>query len=133
MNDDATQVLTSATAGAAARPALARAVALLHMAIVAFFTVGWLLPWNTAYWLVLGGGALLPLSWAVFDNDCPLTRLEHQLAGTARDADPEGQRHFVSRLLSRVAGRSISDRTGDIVVYAVLMSSMSICAARLTF
>lgn len=133
MNDDAAQVMTSATAGAAARPTLARAVALLHMAIIVLFTVGWLLPWNTAYWLVIGGGALLPISWALFDNNCPLTRLERQLAGTARDAEPDGQNHFVSRLLSRVLGRPVSDRTGDIVVYAVLISSMSICAARLTF
>lgn len=133
MNDDAAQVMDSASGGADARPALARAVALLHVAIVVFFTIGWLLPWSTSHWLVIGGGALLPLAWALFDNDCPLTRLERRLAGTTHDVEPEGQRYFVSRLLSQILGRTVSDRTGDIVIYAVLFSSMSICAARLAF
>lgn len=118
-------------AGDGAHPALARAVAQMHVGIVVFFTAGWLLPWSVAHWLVIGGGILLPVSWALFDNDCPLTRLERRLAGTTRDAEPQGQRYFVSRLLSRILGRTVSDRTGSITVYAVLFSSMSISATRL--
>lgn len=134
MNDDAADVMVDASDGGInARPALARAVALLHVAIVVFFTIGWLLPWSAVHWLVIGGGALLPLCWALFDNECPLTRLENRLAGTTADEKPEDQHYFVSRLLSLMLGRTVSDRIGDIVIHAVLLSSVSICAARLAW
>lgn len=130
-NDAAEAMIDAAEEGTNARPALARAVALLHGAVVAFFTVGWLLPWSAVHWLVIGGGALLPLCWALFDNECPLTRLERHLAGTDHDADAAERNYFVSRVLSRILDRTVSDRTGDLVIYAVLSSSMLICAARL--
>lgn len=131
MTDEATQTGTMAAADDGSHPALARAVAQIHVGIVVFFTAGWLLPWSVAHWLVIGGGTLLPVSWALFDNDCPLTRLERRLAGTARGAEPHGQRYFVSRLLSRILGRTVSDRTGNITVYTVLFSSIFISATRL--
>lgn len=124
--------MASGAGGPNARPALAGLVAILHMAIVLFFTVGWVLPWNVAHWLVIGGGLLLPLIWALFDNDCPLTRLERRLAGNTRNPEPQDQPYFVSRLLSRMLGRTVSNQVGNRVIHAVLLWSMLICAARLT-
>lgn len=134
MNDDAPDVMVDATDGGInARPALARAVALLHAAIVVFFTVGWLLPWSAVHWLVIGGGAMLPICWTLFDNECPLTRIERHLAGAEHDAEAADRNYFVSRVLSRILGRTVSDRTGTAVIYAVLSSSMVISFARLVW
>lgn len=136
MNDNACRATVNAAAATGPWPRTARAVSLLHTGVILIFTLGWLAPWSFVHWLVLGGGILMQLSWTLFDNDCPLTLLERRLAGDSdpeRDRSPDGPRNFVSRLLSRIVRRTVSDRTGDIVTYAVLFSSMLICTSRLAF
>lgn len=132
MNDNVAHTVATENVATGPHPRMARAVSLLHMAVIAFFTLGWLLPWSFVHWLVIGGGILMQFSWTLFDNDCPLTLLERRLAGIrAREGNPTEQRNFVSGLLSRVIGRTVSDRAGDATTYAVLFSSMLFCAVRL--
>lgn len=119
---------------------LANAVAVLHLGIVAFFALGWLLPSPIAYLAVIFGGAGLIVIWHAFGDRCPLTVLEERLRQTgrdrgsptpSRDEPPVAETHFVSMLLSRVLGRPVSRRIGDRVVYGVLFLSMFISALRL--
>jgi len=111
-------------------PVLARAVAWVHTAIVLFFALGWMLPWPSAHWAVIGGGVLLQSIWCFLRDNCPLTLLERWLSGTGPE-EPGERRFFVSGLLSTVLRRPVSDRAGNAVVYSVLYSSMLICAVKL--
>lgn len=121
------------------RNRLANSIAALHVAIVVFFMFGWLLPSPMAWWATLLGGIGLQLTWLVLANQCPLTMLETYLRENvdgpmnigAHDTAPEKPPHFVANLLSKIFGTEVSPRAGDIAVYAVLYTSMALCAWRL--
>ena len=111
--------------------ALARIVASVHTGIVLFFALGWLLPWHAAHWTIICGGILMQSLWYLLDDNCPLTLLERWLDQSTGDDSRSGQQIFVSRLLSKVLNRPVSDHTGNVIAYLVLYASMLICAARL--
>lgn len=145
-------------AGDRIRQRAADALATLHVMIVAFFALGWLLPWQWSWQAVIIGGIGLQIIWCRHDNQCPLTVLEKRLrdnptmaanplpAGTLSDQleiagtpdlacrpenTDEGSPHFVADLLTRLAGRPVSPFIGDLLVYGVLYASMGLAARRL--
>lgn len=113
---------------------LASAVAYLHTGLVGVFVFGWLLPWELVHWAVILGGIGMQLSWMLLDGNCPLTLLERHFARAATAADPDDaddEQFFVTRLVSAVLNRPVSDRVGNVLTYAVLYASMLICIVRL--
>lgn len=115
------------------RERIADVLAMVHTAIVAFFALGWALPWAGAWWFVVVGGFGLQAVWLVFRNECPLTLLEAWLRGQPASSGVEGeaQPHFLASLLTRVLGREVSNFIGDLVAYGVLYASMALAAWRL--
>jgi hypothetical protein len=129
-------------AGRAATPAarlwLARLVWSVHLGVVAFFVFGWLLPWNWALWGVAIGVPMLQLLWKLTDDRCPLTALEESLRGAQRigpAASKQGEDppNFVTRLLTGILGRPVSQRASDRIVHGIAWSGFSIAVLRLAF
>ena len=117
---------------------LARLVWIVHFGVVTFFVFGWLLPWRWALWGVAIGVPMLRVSWAAMGERCPLTALEEALRGnetllrSLRDHG-ESPPNFVTRLLTAILGRPVSQRTSDRVVNGVAWSGFSVAVLRLAF
>lgn len=115
---------------------LARGVWLVHVVIVAFIVLGWLLPWPAALWTVALGVPALQLTWRAFGDRCPLTVLEERLREPVpepRPEDGEGPRNFVADLLSGVLGRPVSHRITNRLVHGVTWFAFSVAVFRLAF
>ncbi|HBZ71209.1 MAG TPA: hypothetical protein DEP35_16360 [Deltaproteobacteria bacterium] len=117
---------------------LARLVWAVHLGVVAFFAFGWLLPWRSALWGVAIGVPTLQLTWRLMGDRCPLTWLEQALRGNhaigpAPPDDREGPPNFVTRLLTAILGRAVSQRASDRLVNRVAWSGFSIAVLRLAF
>src|SRR5215472_5538530 len=117
---------------------LARFVWMIHLGVVAFFVIGWLLPWRWALWGVAVGVPTLQLTWRAMGDRCPLTALEEALRGSrgipsgAPDAG-EAPPNFATRLLTAILGRPVSPRVSDRVVNGVALSGFSVAVLRLAF
>jgi len=117
---------------------LARLVWVVHLGVVAFFVFGWLLPWRWALWGVAVGVPALQLTWKTMNDRCPLTTLEEALRGShalspAQQSDGESPPDFVTRLLTAILGRPVSQRMSDRVVNGVAWSGFSVAILRLAF
>jgi hypothetical protein len=117
---------------------LARLVWIVHFGVVTFFVFGWLLPWRWALWGVAIGVPVLRLSWAAMGDRCPLTALEEALRGShalcpAHPDHGESPPNFVTRLLTAILGRPVSQRVSDRVVNGVAWSGFSVAVLRLAF
>jgi len=117
---------------------LARLVWMVHLGVVAFFVFGWLLPWRWALWGVAIGVPALQLSWKALDDRCPLTALEEALRGShvlgaAHPSDGESPPNFVTRLLTAIVRRPVSQRMSDRIVNGVAWSGFSVAVLRLAF
>ncbi len=120
-----------------ARHALARLIWALHVAIVAFFLVGWALPWRWALWTVAVGAVVLQVGWWLCNDVCWLTLLEERLKG-APEAPPPGTReeaeaapNFVSALVDRILGRPMPESRVNAVIYGIVWGGFTIAVARL--
>ena len=117
------------------RLGLARGIWLLHLSVVAFLCVGWLLPWKSVVWAAVLFVPIVQLNWCVFGNRCVLTVIEEWLR---QDGAPppvpeasEPPTHFVSDLLSKALSRPVSRAWGDVVSYAVLWGGFALGSLRL--
>jgi hypothetical protein len=111
---------------------------MVHLGVVAFFVFGWLLPWRWALWGVAVGVPMLQLSWMAMNDRCPLTALEEALRGShafgpAHPSDGETPPNFVTRLLTALLGRPVTQRTSDRIVNGVAWSGFSVAVLRLAF
>jgi len=117
---------------------LARFVWMVHLGVVGFFVVGWLLPWRWALWGVAAGVPTLQLIWWAMEDRCPLTVLEEALRGSrgipcGAPDDGLAPPNFVTRLLTAMLGRPVSQRVSDRVVNGVAWSGFSVAVVRLAF
>jgi len=111
---------------------------MVHLGVVGFFVVGWLLPWRWALWGVAAGVPTLQLIWWAMEDRCPLTVLEEALRGSrgipsGAPDDGLAPPNFVTRLLTAMLGRPVSQRVSDRVVNGVAWSGFSVAVLRLAF
>ena len=111
----------------------ARAVAVVHVGVIAFFSLGWLLPDSRALWAVLLGCIGLEGTWLALRGSCPLTLLERRLRGQpAHDASVAGaHRSFVGGALEHALKRPVSERCANRLVHGVTFASAGLAALHL--
>jgi len=110
---------------------LARAISVVHGAVVLLFVVGWALPWRQALWAVVLGATVVQAGWWLFGNRCLLTVAEARLRGSPAGGVTLDDAHFVRDLAERVLGRRPSERWLELATYGVMWGAFAIAAARL--
>jgi hypothetical protein len=113
------------------RTPLARVVCVVHACVVAFFMVGWALPWRGALWLCAVGAVAMRVQWWMNDDVCVLTQLERRLRGEA--TKPRDGESFIGRLVRAVIDRRLPASVVDRATHATLFAGAGIAAARLLF
>ncbi len=103
----------------------------IHLAVVAFFLIGWMLPWRGALWTVVVGGLLTQLNWWATGNRCVLTIAEERLRAGSAWASTGRDETFVARLVTSVIGRPCPPRLAQITAHLVLWASIGTAAFRL--
>ena len=116
----------------------ARLVWFLHVAAVAFFVIGWALPWPGALAFTVALSAATQIGWWICNDRCVLSVLEERLRGTLapRLVVPEDQEqppNFVADLGARLLGRPIPYTWTNRVIYVVVWGGGAVAALRLAF
>jgi len=115
----------------------ARALSVVHGAVVALFLVGWALPWRGALWAVAIGAIVVRTNWWLFDDRCLLTILESRLRGgdalAARrlEEDADAPPSFIGDLVARVLGRPLPLQWVDNASHAIMWGAFSVATLRL--
>ena len=115
----------------------ARALWLLHTGLTLFLIVGWALPWTGALWACLGIAILMQVQWWLNANACVLTQWETRLLGRPQlrariPGEPPEEQRFAADLIERIFRRRPSSACTDRLAYAVVWTSGTISAFRLT-
>jgi len=99
---------------------VAELVKWFHSSIVIFTAIGWILPWQEAWILLLILVPLMKFHWVTNNGICALTTLEHKLRGNpnAGEIDQEG---FVYRFVSLLLGKysPSQDKVNSIAEYCM--------------
>jgi hypothetical protein len=104
------------------RDTLGRLCFLLHLVILAFIVLGWILPWRGALVFYLVFLPLVILHWKLNDNACALNNLENWLRyrrWRAPDRNPE-EGAWLRTLIRNLTGVSLTRARMDVVIYAVM-------------
>lgn len=126
----------SRAGGRGPRQLAANALWLVHLGVMVFLTLGWALPWESAWWTYVVGAPFVVAGWQVFSDRCWLSILEARLRGEPlRISDLESRtevsRSFVAETLSRMLGRPVSRRSAKTLSYGVVASGFLLAGARL--
>ena len=126
----------SPAGGMGPRRLAADALWIVHLFVMAFLTIGWALPWESAWWIYVLGAPFVVGGWQVFSDRCWLSILEAKLRGeplSVRDLESEVEqsRSFVAETLSRMLGRPVSRRSAKSLSYGVVASGFVLAGARL--
>jgi hypothetical protein len=103
----------------------------VHLGVVAFFLVGWTLPWRGALWAVVVGALVTQVGWWFARNRCVLTLLEEWLRHGSQWASSGRDANFVARLLTSVTGRDCPGWLATAFSYAVLWMAIAASVVRL--
>ena len=102
-----------------------------HIAVIAFFLLGWALPCRGALWTVVYGAVLTQLNWWAFRNRCALTLAEEWLRHGGAPDPSRRDDNFVARFLTSLTGRPCPDWLAHVAAYVVLWASLAISVCRL--
>ena len=106
--------------GGAAR-ALSWACHNLHLAILVFIILGWVVPVNAVLWAHL---VLVPLIlgiWYLNDCSCPLNNIEsYLLKGLWRDPDNREEGSFVVVVVEQYLGMQPTQKQMDMITYGIM-------------
>lgn len=104
------------------RDALGQSCFLLHLAILAFIVLGWMLPSPGALIFYLGFLPLTVLHWWLNGGNCVLNNLENWLRHRrwrVGAANPE-EGAWLRTLIGSVTGLAFSRRQMDLVIYGAM-------------
>jgi hypothetical protein len=111
---------------------IARLLHALHILILAFVLMAWLLPWQFVWIVHLMFIPGMILHWYTNANRCVLTEIEAKYrvpeVGVKKEAD-EG--YFIKTLWAKFFGRVPSEKTLIRVIYAVMALVWSLSLIRL--
>ncbi len=126
----------SGAGGRGPRQLAADALWFVHLGVMAFLTLGWALPWESAWWTYVVGAPFVVGGWQVFSDRCWLSILEAKLRGEPLSvpdlaSQTEVSRSFVAETLSRLLGRPVSRQSAKTLSYGVVASGFLLAGARL--
>jgi hypothetical protein len=103
----------------------------LHTSIPIYTLVGWALPWEQSWWLMLFLVPTMKIHWMTNDNICFLSTLEAKLRGNPRAGTHEqpGLLHRIS--LALFGSRSPSEETVVMVAEVGMYLAWVLSAVRL--
>ena len=106
----------------------------LHLAIMVYFVIGWLLPWHAALIFYLGFVPAVALQWQFNKNACVLNNLESWLR-TRQWRDPSNREEgaWLASLAEDHLGFRPSPLAVDIFTYAVLLALWAIALIHLLY
>ena len=106
----------------------------LHMALVIFVLVGWLIPVTTLLQLHIAFVPLLVVTWALNGNSCPLNNMETLLTkGVWRDDTNREEGSFLVVVVEKYLGLHPTQRQMDLVTYALMAVAWALSLAHLSF
>jgi hypothetical protein len=95
---------------------LAEVVKWTHTAIPTFTLVGWALPWEQSWWVMLFLVPIMKIHWMTNDNICFLSTVEAKLRGNPH-AGTQDQQGLIHRITVALMG-SRSPSEERVVMYA---------------